>query len=105
MYLPDPKPIAARDKKYLTWIKSQPCAKCGQIPPSFPAHQRIAGGGGEGLKPSDYEALPLCDTCHKREHMGAISFWNQGSKEATRDYVRELFKIYRERFLKEIENV
>jgi hypothetical protein len=64
MTLAYPKPHAHRDKAYLAYIRAQPCAKCGRPGPSHAAHMRCLKGGGTGLKPSDYHAIPLCDEHH-----------------------------------------
>ena len=75
-----PKTKAARDNKYLAFIRGLPCAVCGKPGPSEAAHQRILQGGGIGLKPSDYETIPLCSGCHKLEHaMGSLYLWNYRS--------------------------
>lgn len=40
------------------------------------AHVRILGGGGMGMKPADYDAVPLCKDCHTEQHSkGERSFW------------------------------
>ena len=58
---------------YADHIRSKTCIICPN--PSVLAHQRILGGGGTSLKPIDLHALPLCDTHHKEEHRGSITFW------------------------------
>lgn len=94
---PDPKPkhkpkckSNGTDPKYLAWLREQQCANCWMMPPCDPAHQRILGRGGIGIKPPDSDALPLCRNCHAKEHMGAVTFWGQGTKELTRVYVQML---------------
>jgi hypothetical protein len=100
-----PKTKAARDKKYLAWIRTLPCAVCGKPGPSEAAHQRILQGGGIGLKPSDYESIPLCTDCHHIEHaVGSLCLWNYHSglkftdKTELRDHIkaecRTLVKSY-----------
>ena len=77
------------DKKYTDWIRTQPCAKC-QRKPVVVAHQRILGGGGMGLKPSDYDALPLCNECHHYEHQyGYVSLWWDVDKDRN-----GIFRVY-----------
>lgn len=66
---PDPKTKTHRDKKYLLWIRTQPCASCGQLPIEgtyqvVPAHS----GGGMALKGPDRDAIPLCVACHGIDH-------------------------------------
>lgn len=80
-------------KKYKEWIKKQPCCNpecpgnCGQI---VAAHQRILGRGGIALKPPDFDLLPLGVDCHAKEHDGAVTFWGQGNKPDTKDFVQGL---------------
>jgi len=89
------------DKSYLNWLKKQPCSNpdCkGNGGQMIPAHQRILGNGGMGLKSPDRDALPLCFTCHSVEHRGSITFWAQGSKAATKKYVQEICNYHLERY-------
>ena len=38
---------------------------------------RTATDGGVGVKPADRYAVPLCVTCHAKQHrMGELSFWS-----------------------------
>lgn len=38
---------------------------------------RLHNGGGVSLKPSDYRTVPLCHSCHTRQHqVGERSFWD-----------------------------
>jgi len=65
-----------RDAKYLSLIKGKPCIalRCsvsnrpGQDGLIAYHHVRELGGGGTGLKPSDYDCVPLCDYHHKLWH-------------------------------------
>jgi len=70
-----PKPSTPRDKKYLKWLRTQLCVFCGEpAKPNMdvvPMHK----GGGMALKGSDYDALPGCVECHRREHELPITFW------------------------------
>lgn len=60
---PIPKQKTHRDKKYLLWLRSQPCAYCG-----LPATRGICDvvpmhkGGGMALKGDDKGAIPGCCT-------------------------------------------
>ena len=99
-FTPDPKPPKKKkkaksgcDPKYLEWLKTQPCSNpnChGCVLPSIPAHQRILGNGGTGIKPPDKDALPLGYWCHTEEHKGSITFWLQGSKPKTKIFIQKL---------------
>jgi len=79
--------------KYVDWLKTQPCCnpRCkgfgGDV---VPAHQRILGRGGVGMKPPDEDALPLCVRCHHEEHRGAVTFWGCKDKAETKEFVRKL---------------
>ena len=67
-----------RDPVYLDFIRAQDCCTCGRPAPSQAAHVRIRGGGGMGLKPSDYRTVPLCAACHGRQHgLGEKTFWER----------------------------
>ena len=81
---------AGTDHKYLKWLKTQPCCACGSTDISIPAHQRILGRGGTGIKPPDKDALPLCYWCHSEEHEGAVSFWGKKTKAKTKEFVQGL---------------
>lgn len=101
------------DKKYRLWIRQQPCAGCGRFTENYiaAAHMRILGRGGMALKPPDKDLLPLCTLpgidCHGKEHRGAITFFKQGTKSKTKEYVQKLcdehIKRYEE-YLNEGEN-
>lgn len=57
-----PKPSTPRDKKYLAFIRKQPCCRCGS---KFQIEAHHTSTGGIGLKGSDYDAVSLCFFCHK----------------------------------------
>lgn len=57
------------DPDYLAFIRSLPCL----IPtcrrePCDPHHQNRRGHGSEGMRCSDYRAVPLCRVCHDDYH-------------------------------------
>ena len=60
----------ARDKKYLEWLREQPCCLCDRPPRSEPHH---IYGSVHGMKSSDYGAVPVCRECH--------NFYEQNPKE------------------------
>lgn len=73
-----------RNQDYLAYIRELPCIGCDQLPNEGceAAHVRIGGGGGMGLKPSDYRAVPLCHGCHARQHsVGERTFWREVGRE------------------------
>lgn len=67
----------SRDSKYLEFVRSRPCVVTGEESNRVVAHHvRCLGGGGIGLKPSDYVCIPLTAEQHSRlHHMGEKSFW------------------------------
>lgn len=79
------KPNERLRPKHLDFIRSLPCAACGKASPSEPAHVRITSadhpgsGGGTQYKPPDRFTVPLCTTCHRRQHgsPGEVAFWSQ----------------------------
>ena len=62
-----PKPKTYRNKKYLDFIRSKPCCLCRRIP-SVAHHESITGRG-MGIKCSDLETVPFCNSCHSDRHM------------------------------------
>lgn len=81
--LPPRKPATAkkqkrwRSQKHLTWIRGLVCVMCFAENPIEAAHVRILGGGGMGMKPADYDAVPLCRDCHSLQHnLGERTFWD-----------------------------
>lgn len=58
-----------RSKQHLEWIRSLPCASCGN--PNSEAHHLIGMGvdvSGMGMTAPDSWAMPLCRICHLRVH-------------------------------------
>lgn len=86
------KQVTPRSEAYLDFIRAQACIGiCAQ--PLYnqngpnhhsieAAHVRIGNGGGMGLKPSDFRAVPLCHLCHLVQHQhGEASFWSELNKD------------------------
>ena len=92
-----------QNRKYLDWLKSQPCVICGMVP-SDPAHQPSRWNG-TGIKSPDTYCLPLCRRCHEREHRGHTTFWGQALMEPGEHNIREVIHSicleYFTRFLSE----
>ena len=63
--------------QHLAFVRQLPCVACGKAAPSEAAHVRTGTDGGAGMKPADRYAVPLCTTCHVKQHqMGELSFWS-----------------------------
>lgn len=60
---PIPKSKTFRSKKYLEFIRSQPCILCG-CEEDIQAHHTASAG--IALRGSDYSAIPVCPKCHHR---------------------------------------
>ena len=80
--LSNPKDKPYRDKAYLSYIESLPCAKCGNESSYYLDivchHEKLGGeSGGTGTKPHDTFTVPLCMICHNnRGLLGRDLFWN-----------------------------
>lgn len=57
-----------RSSQFLEWIRSQKCFVSEVDRDVVAHHLRILGGGGTGLKPSDYQCLPLAANIHAELH-------------------------------------
>ena len=67
------KSKAFRNAKYLSWIRQQPCVVTGMdfTQTDMVAHHvRASHGGGMGMKPSDYQTIPLSAFQHAKLHQG-----------------------------------
>lgn len=107
--------MAGEDTEYTKWIRKQPCAKCGGIPPSechhhteganAPEHDRgrkqLSGKRGLGQRAHDHESMPLCWKCHK----GIQSFTGpfEGLTKAERaQWQDQQVRHYRELYAEEL---
>ena len=67
-----------RDSSYLEFIRSRPCIVSGSEVDVVAHHVRCLGGGGMGLKPSDYMCVPLTAYLHALLHQqGERNFYSQ----------------------------
>jgi len=74
---PKPKPEFRRRVQHLAFIRLLPCVACGKAAPSEAAHVRTGTDGSVGRKPGDRYAVPLCPTCHAKQHrVGELTFWS-----------------------------
>ncbi len=102
------KMIKKVDEKYKRWIRQQKCVGCNRFVENYitAAHMRILGNGGTALKPPDWDLWPLCTLpetdCHGAEHRGAVTFFKQGTKPKTKEYVQKLCDEHIERYIKEV---
>lgn len=74
------KTKAIRDRKYLDWIRDQPCIVTGiygdENETVDPAHFRWNAGGGMGYKPPDNMVNPLRHGQHLLQgQMGEQAYW------------------------------
>ena len=91
--IPDPKPKTDKDPAYLRWVRKQPCVITGRTP--CEAHHTETGG--MGMKGSDYSALPLYHTEHRRCHqVGEFTFWMESA-----NYTEQLIIDHLVRYIKE----
>src|SRR5262249_16915396 len=62
---------------HLAFVRQLSCVACGKAAPSDAAHVRTGTDGGMGSKPGDRFAVPLCTTCHAKQHrVGELTFWS-----------------------------
>jgi hypothetical protein len=104
-YILAPRPWKAsvppvRDRKYLAWVRTQPCAVCGSWRWVESAH---TGPRGLSQKADDRQAIPLCRVHHQR---GNLSLHKLGPVRFARLYhldvaelIGELQEMYRPRHL------
>jgi len=77
VFRPNPKSVTWENKAYREFVSRLPsCFRCthARLPGErlHPHHERIGGGGGTALKPSDVYLLPLCGECHNIRHSSAF---------------------------------
>jgi hypothetical protein len=67
-----------RSQDYLEFIRTRPCMISGSNLDVVAHHVRCLGGGGTGIKPSDYLCVPLTAQLHAQlHHMGERSFYER----------------------------
>src|SRR5215467_12440946 len=72
-----PKRYSRRRLQHLAFVRQLPCVACGKAAPSHAAHVRTGTDGGVSMKPGDRYAVPLCTTCHAKQHrVGELTFWS-----------------------------
>ncbi len=95
-----PKTKVVKDRKYLDWLRTQPCIITGLLGNEHetvdPMH---IGTAGKGLKTDD-EALPVMHSIHARGHaQGEMSVLRAAMpdwllREALRAYARQFYATY-----------
>src|SRR5215472_16575972 len=71
------KPDLRRRLHHLAFVRQLPCVACGKAAPSEAAHVRTGTDGGVGVKPGDRYAVPLCASCHAKQHrIRELTFWS-----------------------------
>lgn len=73
-----PKPKTFRNRKYLEFIRKQPCILTGRdfTETDVVAHHiRLGAGAGVGQKPSDYRTIPLTAEKHVELHNTGEKMW------------------------------
>ncbi|MCW2218793.1 hypothetical protein M2232_002325 [Bradyrhizobium japonicum] len=70
------------DRAYLDYVRTLPCAICGETTTVEAAHLRVGSinhgkrDTGMGEKSSDRWAVPLCGRHHREQHtMNELEFW------------------------------
>ena len=96
--------MLVRDRKYLDYLREQPCILTGRVghPEIESVDPMHIGTAGKGVKSSDDEALPVIHHLHARGHeSGEISMLREVApdwllREAFRAYAREQYREWRE---------
>jgi len=71
-----PKPNTRLRPAHRAFIRQLPCLACGARHSIQAAHVRVGTDGGVGMRPGDRFTVPLCLTCHAKQHsIGELSFY------------------------------
>lgn len=96
-----PKLNPIRDRKYLDWLRDQPCILTGWRATEESAVDPVhVGTLGKSIKSSDDEALPVWHALHKFGHdHGEMSMFRKNMpdwllRDALRAYAREFYRSY-----------
>jgi hypothetical protein len=68
--------------RHRAWLRSHQCAvgRADCEGPVEVAHVRTAANSGVGLKPPDWDAVPLCRACHAQQHQIGMETFQQQLK-------------------------
>lgn len=69
------KEYKVRNKKHLRFVASLPCLICKIEGMTQAAHIRSGNQAGMSLKSGDDCTVPLCVSCHSKQHQGERKFW------------------------------
>lgn len=95
-----PKNPPLKKRAYLDSLRAGPCIVTGS-PECEPAHLRLLGSGGTGMKPSDARALPLRWDLHRQQsHMGEGRAWLTWANEYPDFLFRLLIEVAEARYEK-----
>lgn len=86
-----------RSKKYMQWIREQPCCVTGSHRNVVAHHVTVWSGRGMSQKPCDFWCVPLTNELHQDLHQhGEKSFWNHNKLNPHRmitKYQREFISM------------
>lgn len=78
------------DRKWLDFVRTQSCIVTGRME-TEPAHLRLLGAGGTGMKPGDNLVLPLNWELHRyQSQVGEPRSWLEWAQEYPEFYFRLL---------------
>ena len=72
------------DKKYLAWVREQPCIFDGHDPCEGDVEAHHVTGAGLSLKAPDRNTMPLCRKHHRQrhDHKGPFHDWSKAKRKA-----------------------
>lgn len=77
--------------KHRAWLRRHHCCvgRDDCEGPTEVAHVRTAANAGTGLKPADWDAVPLCHTCHALQHQIGMETFEKQMRIDLREMARE----------------
>lgn len=91
------KPRVPRSKKYIAFIRLQPCIVRGCWDATEPHHAGgIDSGRGVGIKGSDYHAVPLCRKHHTILHTKGKATFALRFMVSVRSHIKRLNEKFEE---------
>ena len=86
------EPSRLRSEPHRRFIASLGCCMCPAQPPTQAAHIRFNQTGGTGLKPCDSLTVPLCPSCHSRQH-ATSELAVYGDVDRVKRLAKDLFEV------------